>query len=106
MRELSVKQLADWLQEDRLAPVIVDVREHWEWELCRIEGSLHMPMGTVPARSTELNHEADIVCVCHHGVRSAQVAFFLERNGFDRVYNLVGGIHAWAEEADPSMAKY
>ncbi|MFN7207203.1 MAG: rhodanese-like domain-containing protein [Burkholderiales bacterium] len=106
MENLSAHQLADWLEQKRPNLVLLDVREPWEWELCRIENSLHIPMGQVPARLNEMDHDAEIVCICHHGARSAQVGFFLERNGFERVYNLSGGVHAWAEQINPTMARY
>jgi rhodanese-related sulfurtransferase len=65
-----------------------------------------MPMSTVPARMSELDDEATIVCICHHGMRSMQVAAFLERNGFAHVINLAGGIHAWAQQVDGAMPTY
>jgi rhodanese-related sulfurtransferase len=63
-------------------------------------------MNTIPARIEELDEGAEIVCICHHGARSLQVAAFLERNGFGKVTNLTGGIHAWAVQVDGSMPKY
>ncbi len=63
-------------------------------------------MNEVPGRVRELDAEADIVVICHHGVRSMQVAMYLENNGFGSVRNLTGGVDAWAHEVDPSMPKY
>ena len=63
-------------------------------------------MNTVPSRLQDLDPERPLVCVCHHGGRSMQVAIFLERNGFPDVYNLSGGVDAWALEVDPKMARY
>jgi rhodanese-related sulfurtransferase len=63
-------------------------------------------MGDIPSRLTELDPEAEWVVVCHHGIRSAQVAIYLARAGFDRVSNLTGGIDAWALEVDPAMPRY
>ena len=60
----------------------------------------------VAARIEELDEDAEIVCICHHGARSMQVAAFLERNGFSKLYNLTGGVHAWAVQVDATMPKY
>ena len=100
--ELAAK-LADPAQEQ---PLLLDVRENWEFETCHIAGSTQIPMHLIPLRAGELPDEREIVCICHHGARSMQVASFLERNGFENVTNLTGGIHAWAMQVDPSMPKY
>ena len=100
--ELAAR-LADPAQEQ---PLLLDVRENWEFETCHIAGSTQIPMHLVPLRAGELPDEREIVCICHHGARSMQVASFLERNGFENVTNLTGGIHAWAVQVDPSMPKY
>jgi rhodanese-related sulfurtransferase len=88
------------------APLVLDVREPWETATCAIAGAVHVPMREIPARLAELDADKDIVCVCHHGMRSLQVGVFLSRNGFERVYNLTGGIDAWAREVDPTMPRY
>ena len=107
MQTVTAPELAAWLADDtRPKPVLLDVREPWEFETCHIAGSLPMPMNTVPARIDELEEDMPIVCICHHGARSMQVAAFLERNGFENVTNLTGGIHAWALQVDPAMPKY
>jgi len=107
MQSLSAPELAAWLADAaRPRPVLLDVRENWEVETCSIAGSVQIVMNTIPARMDELDEDAEIVCICHHGARSMQVAAFLERNGFSRVSNLTGGIHAWAVQVDGSMAKY
>jgi rhodanese-related sulfurtransferase len=107
MRELSVTDLKAWLDDPaRQPPVMLDVREPWEWEIAHLAGAVHMPMRSVPERRDELDAEAETVVVCHHGGRSVQVAMFLERAGFGRVHNLTGGVDAWARQVDPSMATY
>lgn len=63
-------------------------------------------MNTIPGRFAELDEEQPVVCICHHGGRSMQVAAFLERQGFTKVINLSGGVHAWAAQVDPSMPTY
>lgn len=107
MQHLTAPQLAEWLADtNRARPVLLDVREPWEFETCRIDGSLTMPMQTVPARMQELDEDSEIVCICHHGARSMQVAAFLERQGYGKVTNLTGGVHAWAVQVDGSMPTY
>lgn len=110
MQQISVSELAEWLaasrRNERTQPVMVDVREPWEHEICRIEGAITLPMAAVPPRLQELDPDAETVVICHHGVRSFQVALFLERNGFSSVHNLAGGIDAWSHEVEPAMPKY
>jgi len=88
------------------APVLLDVREPNEFEYCHIDGSVHMPMASVPARLTELDRDAQTVVICHHGGRSMQVAMFLKQQGFSNVINLAGGVAGWARQVDPSMPQY
>lgn len=85
--------------------LVVDVREPWEWEIARIEGSRLVPLGDLPGRLTELDPRADIVTVCHKGKRSLTAQQLLQGAGF-RARSLEGGIDAWAEEAEPGMARY
>lgn len=107
MEHLSAPELAAWLGDaSRARPMLLDVRENWEFETCKIEGSTQIAMNTIPARIEELDEDAEIVCICHHGARSMQVAAFLERHGFTRTFNLTGGIHAWAVQVDSTMPKY
>jgi rhodanese-related sulfurtransferase len=86
--------------------LILDVREPFEIALAPFPGATHIPMGDIPSRLTELDPDRETVVVCHHGVRSAQVAMYLAQNGFERVLNLAGGIDAWSEDADPSTPRY
>lgn len=107
MQQMTVRALADWLADgERAKPVLLDVREAREWAFCHIEGARHMPMHSVPGRLGELDRSADIVCICHHGGRSAQVAMFLRQQGYAKVHNLAGGVDAWACEIDPAMPRY
>jgi rhodanese-related sulfurtransferase len=91
-------------------PLLLDVREPWEFETAaiRIDGleTRLMPMNSVPAQLAELDPLQPVVCICHHGARSAQVVAFLERQGFDAVYNLAGGIDAWSLQVDPRVPRY
>ena len=107
MREVTPTELSDWLSDPtRPRPVLLDVREPWEFEVCRIEGSRLMPMGSIPIHLGELDPESEIVVVCHHGIRSARVGAFLEYQGFRKVINLAGGVAGWASQVDPLMPKY
>lgn len=107
MKQISAAELDAWLQDrERAKPLLLDVREPWEYQTARIAGSQLVSMRTVPARLHELDRAADTVVICHHGSRSQQVAMFLERQGFGSVYNLAGGVDAWARSVDPDMPKY
>jgi rhodanese-related sulfurtransferase len=86
--------------------VLVDVREPWEFELARIEGSLLVPLGELARRVDELPRDRPLVMVCHTGRRSQNAAMFLARSGFADVQNLQGGVEGWAVEIDPSMRRY
>ena len=105
MRQVRPAELATQLQTGR-TPVLLDVREPWEWNVCRIPGAILIPMRDLPARLKELNKEAVTVVICHHGVRSYHAARYLETQGFGDVVNLTGGVAAWADEVDPAMARY
>ncbi len=106
MRQIDVRQLKARLDDTEPKPLLLDVREPWEVGLCALDGAVHIPMGQIPARLGELDPARDIIVICHHGVRSYQVASFLYHQGFEKVYNLSGGINAWAIEIDPAMRKY
>ncbi len=86
-------------------PVLLDVREPWEFTLARIEGSKLMPMAEILERTTELDPEAYTVVICHHGIRSAYVTQLLDRSGFEAVYNLEGGLEAYSL-VDDSVPRY
>jgi rhodanese-related sulfurtransferase len=107
MQQLTPSQLKDWLDDpQRTKPVLLDVREPWEFEKCKIDGAESMPMRSIPARYLELKRDADLVVICHHGARSFQVGLFLEQQGFSNIINLYGGMAAWARDVDPSMPTY
>lgn len=106
MNTLTPRELADWLADDsRPAPQLLDVREPWEHQICRLPGAQLVPMREVPQRADELEPDRPVVCICHHGARSAQVALFLERHGLT-TYNLTGGLDAWARQVEPAMPTY
>ena len=107
MKTLSAPELAHWLADSkRPRPLLLDVREPWEQQICQISGSELVPMRTLPARIDELGRDQPVVCICHHGRRSAYVAMFLAQQGFGDVYNLTGGVDAWARQIDAQMPTY
>ena len=105
--QIAPAELAHWRADaTRPAPVLVDVREPWEYAHCRIEGSLSVPLSELPARVAELPAQRELVVVCHHGSRSQHAAQWLAGNGFANVHNLRGGVEAWAVEVEPGMRRY
>jgi rhodanese-related sulfurtransferase len=107
MRQLSPAELKSWLDDaQRIRPLLLDVREPWEFDRCRIEGSVLSPMSQIQSSFNQLDPDQEIVVICHHGVRSFHVARFLEHNGFNHLVNLSGGIDAWAKEVDRLMPTY
>ncbi len=108
MKQLAVEHLRAHCAAQ--PTVLLDVREPWEVATAsiRLDGAttLAIPMNELPARIRELDPQQCVVCICHHGIRSAQVVAFLAHQGFDAVYNLDGGIAAWSENIDPNVPTY
>jgi rhodanese-related sulfurtransferase len=107
MQQITPPELAAWLADaGRERPVLLDVREPWEYERARIAGAQLVPMRELAGRLDELDQAKDIVAICHHGGRSLQVAAFLEKNGYNKVHNLVGGVDGWSRTVDPAVPLY
>jgi rhodanese-related sulfurtransferase len=115
--QLSPADFSAWRDHQEpgvCAPVVLDVREPWELQTASVSEDgftlLRIPMREVPARVEELRQQfgADqpIACLCHHGMRSLQVANFLEQSGFTAVVNLQGGIDAWSRQRDAAVPLY
>ena len=102
---LSAADLAAWLA-DPAPPVLVDIREDWEWNMSHIEGARHVPMSQWPGRVNELPKDTPVVLYCRSGQRSARALQFLHQMGYDQVSHLAGGILAWADDVDESVGKY
>ncbi|WP_341834412.1 ThiF family adenylyltransferase [Chitinophaga pollutisoli] len=102
---LTVQELKSWLDEGRDFQ-LVDVREKDEWDYCHIDGAVHIPMRRVAASLSTLSRDTPVAMICHHGMRSRATAELLLQAGFPDVYNVTGGIHAWASEIDLSMVRY
>ncbi len=106
MREFSATELHGYLESTSAKPVLLDVREPWEFDKARIDGSTLIPMRSIPVHLEDFDPEQEIVVICHHGIRSRMVALYLENHGFANVINLTGGVEAWAREVDPHMTTY
>ena len=87
-------------------PILLDVREPWEFSICKIEGSVNISMSEPEKLISELNANDEIIAICHHGMRSFQACNYLENNGFNKVLNLDGGIDLWAKTIDTDIAQY
>ena len=105
VQSMSVQVLQEWLEEGRDFQLL-DVREKEEWDICHIEGALHIPMRRVEAAMSGLPRQKPLAVICHHGMRSLTIAQLLLQAGFTNVYNVSGGIHAWAMEIDEGMNMY
>lgn len=86
--------------------VLVDVREPWEYALAKLQGSVLIPLATLPQALDKLDRQSEIIAYCHHGMRSADATGFLLQQGFANVKNLIGGIDAWSAQVDPSVPRY
>lgn len=106
MQQITASQLAQTLRHADRKPLLLDVREPFEFRYCHIAGSINIPMSDIFQEHSDLDPELETVVICHHGIRSAQIAAFLAERGFAHVINLAGGIAAWANEIDPSMPRY
>jgi rhodanese-related sulfurtransferase len=104
MSAMSATEMAAYLQQ--ASPLLLDVREPWEFEICHIEGSTNLPMGQIPQGFEDLPDSSEIVVICHHGVRSQQVIRFLQGQMTASLINLDGGVDAWAREVDRDMPLY
>ncbi len=104
LKDLNPKEFQDNLISHR--HTLIDVREKWELDICKIEGAINLPMSSIMETFSELDPESSYSLYCHHGMRSMQVANFLLSNGFKSLFNLKGGIDAWSREVDASVDRY
>ncbi len=104
--EITVQTFSTLRQQPN-PPILLDVREPWEYQTASIPDSVLIPMGEIPSRvHTELDPDQPIVVVCHHGARSLNVTMWLRNQGFDHVQSLAGGIDAWSAVIDPTIPRY
>jgi rhodanese-related sulfurtransferase len=106
MRELTPDECKAYLEQADTRPMLLDVREPWEYQIVHLEGSQLVPMRKVPETVAAMDPHQEIIVICHHGIRSRQVALFLEHQGFSNVVNLSGGLDAWARHTDTSLPTY
>lgn len=104
MRRMAVNELADYLNSNK--PLLLDVREPWEFEICHLQDSVNIPMAQIPQNIETVRQAEACVVICHHGIRSMQVINFLERQSCDNLINLEGGVDAWARQIDLEIAIY
>jgi rhodanese-related sulfurtransferase len=108
--QIPPSEFQAWLSAQSAAVTLLDVREGWELETASVKADgftlTHIPMNDTPARMAELDADAPIACLCHHGARSQRVAQFLAQNGFTNVSNIAGGIAAWSQTVDHSIPQY
>ena len=103
INEILVTQLKDSLAKKEI--VLIDVREQEENDICNIESSVHIPMNKIPSHLDKLDKDTEYAIICHSGVRSHNVCFYLQNLGY-KVKNVCGGIHQWALEIDSTMKTY
>lgn len=104
--EISAHELDSYLKTATNKPLLLDVREPWEFDKCKIEHSILVPMRQIPNYLNELDPDRETIVICHHGIRSRAVASYLANQDFSQVINLTGGIDAWAKSIDLSMETY
>ncbi len=104
MQSMTVVQLAAHLEHS--APLLIDVREPWEFDICHITQSINIPMSQIPMQLQQMHAADEILVICHHGVRSAQVIQYLQQQSIENLINLEGGIDAWARQIAPDMPVY
>lgn len=102
---IDVEQLRDMLKSPT-PPMVIDVREKWENDLCQIAGSKLIPLGSLPQHLESVPKDQTVILHCHHGGRSGRATAYLMQQGYDKVFNLTGGIHAWSQLIDPSVKTY
>lgn len=103
--QMSVKEVNERIARgDKL--FLVDVREQWEYDLCRIAGAKLIPLGTLPANLSTLLDADEVICYCHHGIRSLDAAVWLRQQGVESAKSMAGGIERWSVEVDPNVPRY
>lgn len=102
---IEVEELRDLLKSPD-PPLIIDVREKWEADICSLPYARLIPLGSLPAHLAELPKDRKIVVHCHHGGRSARAVNYLIQQGYKDIFNLIGGIHNWSQRIDPNVKIY
>ena len=105
IKHLTPEQLKASLDENN-SMLLLDVREPWEYALCHIDKSVNISMSNISSTVEKFDPESEIVVICHHGIRSLQVANYLAERGFNKLTSLEGGVDAWAKSIDQTMPQY
>jgi rhodanese-related sulfurtransferase len=103
--QISAKEVNERLARGEKL-MLVDVREQWEYDLCRIAGAKLIPLGTLPANLNTLPDADEVICYCHHGLRSLDAAVWLRQQGIESAKSMAGGIERWSVEVDPLVPRY
>ncbi len=103
VHSISAPQSFEMLLQGAL---MLDVREPWELEIAAIDGTLNIPMQSIPDAIDALPRDKELLILCHHGIRSMNVAYFLEQQGFSSVFNVTGGIDAWSRMINTKLSRY
>lgn len=103
--QISAREVSERIARgDKL--LVVDVREPWESELCRIPGATLIPLGALPANLNALLDAEEVICYCHHGIRSLDAAVWLRQQGVESAKSMAGGIERWSLDVDPQVPRY
>lgn len=103
--QISVNEVSERVARgDKL--LLVDVREQWEYDLCKISGATLIPLGTIPANLNTFLDAEEVICYCHHGMRSLDAAAWLRQQGVETAKSMTGGIERWSVEIDPNVPRY
>jgi rhodanese-related sulfurtransferase len=110
IEQVRPSQLPEWIEAHGADAIVLDVREHAELQAASVKPKgfelVHIPMNEIPGRLGQLDPGRAVAVLCHHGARSMRVAMFLQAQGFETLANIAGGIDAWSQELDPSVARY
>jgi len=101
---MQASELSAYLESSE--PLLIDVREPWEFDICHLPGSVNIPMGQIAQKLETIRDAQECVIICHHGVRSRQVIEYLGQQAIKPIINLEGGVDAWAREVDKNMPLY
>ena len=104
MQRMAATELYAYLQDSE--PMLIDVREPWEFEICQLPGSINIPMAQIPGQLETIRGAQECVMVCHHGIRSMIIIKYLIQQNIEHLINLEGGVDAWAREVDVTMPLY
>ena len=103
--QISAKEVNERVgRGDKL--LLVDVREQWEYDLSKIPGAKLIPLGTLPANLNTLLDADEVICYCHHGMRSLDAAVWLRQQGVESAKSMAGGLERWSVEVDPQVPRY